>query len=393
MQYLQRIFFLSFFIPLSVFSQLTYTVTVPQSSLTCFIAGEMTGWIPVEMHRSANNSYNLFINDAHPGQAYKYLSGPGWEYTERRKDGSSRENRKYFIKDSVEVWSVSWNYYNNFPPHVLQGKVNRTWFRSKWVDNRYVDVWLPPHYNSRHKYDVLYMHDGQMLFDRANWNGQEWNVDSTLSLLMAMGAKQTIVIAIHNNGLKRHKEFFPVKVLDNLAEPFRTELEKRFKGDKNADDYLRFIVKELKPFIDSNYSTNSGQQHTHIAGSSMGGLISLYAFCEYPDVFSSAACLSTHWIGIFTDNNYIPNAINAYLKNNLPSTKGRKIYFDHGTVGLDSLYGNHQLKIDQTFKAKGYNHSNWKSIVYHGANHNEDAWQKRFAIPAKFILSGWQSTF
>ena len=370
------------------YGQLTYTVSVPDSTVTAFIFGEMTGWTPVEMMAKGKNVFTIFLPSATSLQPYKYLSGPAWNYTEVTKQGNHLGNRNYHENDTVEKWAITWNYENNFTPGVEAGSVERIWFRSELVDDRYIDIWLPDNYNEKNKYNVLYMHDGQMLFDPTNWNQQEWNVDSTLSILMAKGSVQkTIVVGIHNNGWKRHSEFFPAKVIDLIPEKQKDQLIKLFNGASAADEYLKFIVKELKPYIDSAYSTNIGPQHTSIAGSSMGGLISLYAFCEYPDIFSRAACLSTHWTGTFFQNNEIPDAINHWLQTNLPSPHGRRIYFDHGTEGLDSLYKIHQEKIDRTFHKKGYKSSNYKTLKFKGASHDENSWRRRFYIPAGSILS------
>ena len=369
--------------------QLTYTVSVPDSTVTTFIVGEMTGWTPVEMKAISNNIFSIFLPGANNLQSYKYLSGPAWNYTEVSIQGNHLNNRNYKESDTVIKWAITWKYENNIVPTVSSGTIKRTWFRSHLVDDRYIDVWLPDNYNEKIKHNVLYMHDGQMLFDAMNWNRQEWNADSTLSILMAKGSvPKTIVVGIHNNGWKRHSEFFPSKVLDLIPEKPKDQLLKLFNGVTGADAYSKFIVKELKPYIDSAYSTNTGPRHTFIAGSSMGGLISLYAFCEYPEIFSGAACLSTHWTGVFYPNNEIPDAINQWLQAHLPSPKGRRIYFDHGTEGLDTLYKIHQVKIDRTFRKKGYKPGNWKSLVFKGAGHDENSWRRRFRIPAIFILSG-----
>jgi enterochelin esterase-like enzyme len=234
------------------------------------------------------------------------------------------------------------------------------------------------------------MHDGQMLFDKSTtWNGQEWNVDSIMGNLTSGGKiEPTIVVGIQSNGNKRQAEYFPEKVIPSIPVPQKSNLESLFYGTTRGDAYLKFIVTELKPFIDSVFSTTPEFEHTYIAGSSMGGIISLYAYCEYPQVFSRAACLSTHWIGTFSDNADIPNAIAAYVKQNTPSPNGRKIYFDHGSIGLDSCYDPYQLKVDSLFIAAGYTSSNFLSRIFQGADHNENAWQARFSIPAAFILSG-----
>jgi enterochelin esterase-like enzyme len=352
----------------------------------------MTGWTPVEMKAISRNVFSVFIPGANSLQPYKYLSGPAWNYTEVNKQGYHLNNRSYKESDTVEKWAITWNYENNIIPKTSSGTINRIWFRSNLVDDRYVDIWLPDNYNEKYKHNVLYMHDGQMLFDPMNWNRQEWNADSTLSILMAKGSIQkTIVVGIHNNGWKRHAEFFPSKVIDLIPGKSKDQLLKLFNGGTGADDYLKFIVKELKPFIDSAYSTNPDRRHTFIAGSSMGGLISLYAFCEYPEIFSGAACLSTHWTGVFYSNHEIPDAINQWLLAHLPAPKGRRIYFDHGTKGLDTLYKFHQDKIDRTLRKKGYKPANWKSLEFRGADHDENSWRRRFYIPATFLLSGRQT--
>jgi predicted alpha/beta superfamily hydrolase len=119
----------------------------------------------------------------------------------------------------------------------------------------------------------------------------------------------------------------------------------------------------------------------------MGGLISLYAICEYPKVFGGAACMSTHWLGTFsTENNPIPAAFMAYLKNNLPSPKNHKIYFDYGSKTLDSLYQPYQQQVDAVMKAKGYTAKNWMTKQFIGADHSEKSWNKRLDVPIVFLL-------
>jgi enterochelin esterase-like enzyme len=120
----------------------------------------------------------------------------------------------------------------------------------------------------------------------------------------------------------------------------------------------------------------------------MGGLISMYAICEYPEVFGGAACLSTHWPGIFTlENNPVPEAFFSYLYTYIPDPSTHRFYFDHGTTTLDSLYPLLQKKADQLFSEKGYDTKNYLSKIFTGANHSEEAWRKRMYIPLEFLLS------
>lgn len=271
-------------------------------------------------------------------------------------------------------------------------------FPSKYVTARNIDVWLPDGYSESKKYAVLYMHDGQMLFDSTiTWNKQEWMVDETVSsLLNKKTIRDVIVVGVWNGGKTRHIDYFPQKPFESLAQAEQDSLYKKnrpngasvFNDEKvKSDNYLKFLVEELKPRIDSQFSTLKNKQNTFIAGSSMGGLISMYAICEYPNVFGGAACLSTHWPGIFTlENNPIPQAFFNYLKERLPASKTHKIYFDYGTKTLDAMYQPLQEQVDLIMKSKGFTNKNWITKKFEGEDHSEKAWQKRLYIPFTFLL-------
>lgn len=286
-------------------------------------------------------------------------------------------------------------------PTVASGKIVRIEnFPSTLIAPRNVDVWLPEGYSTEKKYAVLYMHDGQMLFDSATtWNKQEWGVDETLSKLIAeKKIRDCIVVGVWNSKT-RHSDYFPQKPFESLSKAKqdtvmhgqRSNNQALFSQAIQSDKYLQFLVTELKPFIDSAYSTLQDQSNTFIAGSSMGGLISMYAICEYPAVFGGAACLSTHWPGVFmSKGNPVPAAFMRYLKTHLPSPKNHLIYFDYGTTTLDSLYKPFQKQADAIMKAKGFasrgNAANWMTKEFVGANHSEAAWRQRLAIPMLFLL-------
>ncbi len=262
-------------------------------------------------------------------------------------------------------------------------------FASAFIDARNVDVWLPDDYSRKKQYAVLYMHDGQMLFDSTmNWNRQEWMVDETVGALLEKKAiRDFIVVGVWNNGNKRHAEYFPQKAIKNLSNSEYEPLIKFIPTGPLADNYLRFLVKELKPFTDSSFSTLKDRNNTFIAGSSMGALISLYAICEFPEVFGGAACLSTHWTGVFyAENNPIPAAILKYLDQHVPDANTHKIYFDHGTTTIDSMYAPFQQMADSIMQKHGYDESNLMSKVFEGEPHTEKAWAKRLDIPLMFLM-------
>jgi enterochelin esterase-like enzyme len=269
--------------------------------------------------------------------------------------------------------------------------------KSEYIDDRDVVVWLPGVYSEGNPLPVLYMHDGDMLFDSAQtWNGQTWGVDGHINRLVESGTiRPCIVVAIPNGGAKRHSEFFPRKAFDKLEPELKDSLlnkvmrydNKMFATDIISDNYLKFLTKELKPVIDTNFAVKGDRDNTFIMGSSMGGLISMYAICEYPEVFGAAACLSTHWPVIYTNvNNPIAPAIKAYVQEKAPNPKTHRLYFDHGTATLDSLYPQHQVEITEILKSAGYDSENLNVFSFEGANHSENAWSERLHIPLEFLL-------
>ena len=280
----------------------------------------------------------------------------------------------------------------------FEGKIYRIEnFSSKYINPRNVDIWVPTNYSKDKKYSVLYMHDGQMLFDATiTWNKQEWMVDDVLVKLTSENKiNEVIVVAIWNIPTIRHADFFPKKPLLQLNQAEQKLIfEEAHKlnypinlEDINSDNYLKFIVEEVKPFVDSNFSVFTDADHTAIMGSSMGGLISMYAICEYPKVFSKAACLSTHWLGFREfDNNPIPESFFKYMSKNLPDPKNHKIYFDYGTETLDEMYETLQPQVDAIMISKGFDNSNWITKKFEGADHSEKAWNSRFTIPMEFLL-------
>lgn len=262
-------------------------------------------------------------------------------------------------------------------------------FPSKYVDARHVEVWLPPGFDANQRYAVLYMHDGQMLFDPSTtWNKKAWRVDDVAARLMAEGTvRDFIIVAAWNNGELRHAEYFPAGFLPHLPADVRAKFEtEAFKGRSLSDDYLRFLVKELKPVIDARYPTLTGRDDTFTMGSSMGGLISLYALCEYPEVFGAAAALSTHWIGRHERNDEVPNAALAYLREKLPKPGSARLYMDRGTTELDALYDESQPRIDALLAELGYTAPFFTTRVFEGAGHNENDWHDRVDQPLAFLL-------
>ena len=271
-------------------------------------------------------------------------------------------------------------------------------FNSDYVSDRNIDIWLPEEFSRNEEYSVIYMHDGQMLFDSTKtWNKQEWKADETATRLMREGIiEKCIIVGIWNSGEGRHSDYFPAKPFNKIPQEYLDHLFQEakqsnnpvfFSDGVNSDEYLKFLVMEVKPFIDANYPTRPGRENTFIAESSMGGLISMYAICEYPEIFGGAACLSTHWVGTFEiHNNPVPSLFLEYLRYKLPDPATHKLYFDYGTETLDSLYEPFQLRADSILISGGYDETNLMSIKFEGKDHSEKSWAERLHIPLVFMV-------
>ena len=190
------------------------------------------------------------------------------------------------------------------------------------------------------------------------------------------------------NTPKRRLEYLPQEAWDAAPEKMQVYIENNEGGMPASREYLRFIVDELKPFIDRNYRTRSGREDTFMMGSSMGGLISLYGMIRHPDVFSAAACVSTHW-PLHVDLNDVNATVGfiGFLDSAMPPPEATRFYFDFGTEELDGLYEPHQRLIDDMMRRLGYTEGeNWVTLKFEGAGHSEVAWNERVHIPLEFLL-------
>ncbi len=251
---------------------------------------------------------------------------------------------------------------------------------SPQLDNtRDVLVWLPPTYaQGERRYPVLYMHDGDNLFDSYTSYAGEWQVDETLTALSAEGY-EAIIVGLPVRGADRLKEY----------NPFRSATEARLDGRGAA--YIDFVVDTIKPLIDQDFRTQPDAANTGLAGSSMGGLISLYGFLTRQDVFGLCGTFSTaYWFG--------RNGLRETVREHARGTG--KIYLDVGTQEggtlsrwIDSNIDPHRLYMEGVRELRddllshGYELS--RSLLYveeEGAAHREDAWARRLPDALRFLL-------
>ncbi len=264
-------------------------------------------------------------------------------------------------------------------------------FPSVYTDDRRIDIWLPEGFDPSVKHAVLYMHDGQNLFNPAmGFHGQIWAVDAALQpLIYQSRVKPTIVVAIWNT-MKRYQEYLPVPAFELLPGDLREHIRDEHNNPElkpMSDGYLSFIVKELKPYIDESYPTLPEAVNTTIMGSSMGGLISIYAITLYPEIFGNAGCVSTHWpLSLHLNDLHFSLPFIHWLEENLPNPADHRLYFDFGTETIDTYYEMHQVEVDKILRKAGYQEGkNWITIKDQGATHSEEAWKNRVHMPLEFL--------
>lgn len=228
---------------------------------------------------------------------------------------------------------------------------------------RTIRLYLPPNYSTGGLFPVIYMHDGQNLFDNATSFAGEWKVDEILDSLYTYRGFSAIVVAIYNDEKERINEYSPWKN-DSLG----------IGGD--GEKYVKFIVNTLKPFIDRHYRTLSGRENTAIMGSSMGGLISLYAALEYPDVFGKAA--------IFSPSLWFSPKMNIYLQK-YKRKKVQQLYFLAGEkegVGMvEDLNRTLELLKNAGFDDEYY----VKTKIAPDGRHAEWFWSREFGEAIRYL--------
>ena len=266
-------------------------------------------------------------------------------------------------------------------------------FESAFVRPRNITVWLPEGYlaNGEERYPVIYAHDGQNLFEPGfSYGGVEWGLDETAERIMGDGkVRPAIIVGIWNTE-ERWQEYAPQKVIERLTGDKSSGWLGEAPPELKADAYLRFIAEELKPFIDATYATQPDQQNTMIMGSSMGGLISLYAMAEYPDTFSKAAAVSIHWPLADPGSAISKQAdtvMQAYLETSALDPSKHVIWFDHGTETLDAAYPPHAAAMESWFRGKGWAEDQAIFRSYPGTDHSEGAWAARADEILAFLLS------
>ncbi|MBK8374338.1 alpha/beta hydrolase [Sphingorhabdus sp.] len=253
-------------------------------------------------------------------------------------------------------------------------------------------IWLPPGYDrATRRYPVVYMHDAQNLFDptKSGFN-KVWAADKAMLAVMATGKVEPhIIVGIWAPGAARYRQYLPLDVYLATPAELRTQMDAMAGGPIASEAYLTWLSGPLKRWVDRKFRTKTSRDDTTIIGSSMGGLMSCYAFLKRPRVYGRAGCVSSHWPAIDPRTVDIQNpAMTAiwdhWFASHLGTPNGRRLWMDHGTETLDAFYAPYQQVVDTRLAVSGWQKgTDWESRVYAGAAHEENSWATR--LPEIFI--------
>lgn len=333
-----------------------------------YLAGNFNGWNPKDPdYRLKHNKNGYSLNFHLPEGSYDYkITRGGWPSVECLNNGKNAPNRQLVIMEphtisvDIEEWADRFpEVYKESTASVNVIVENEYFYIPQLKRTRRIWLYLPANYynNSQH-YPVIYMQDGQNLFDTATAYAGEWGIDEFMD---ATQLPQAIIVGIDNGGLQRMNEYSLVS-------------NNKF-GKSEGKAYLDFIVQTLKPFIDNKYRTLPSKEHTSIAGSSMGGLISLSALIVHPKIFGSSGVFSPSiWYG--------KKQLLQLLQNNAAQINSR-IYLHCGKQENTMLIQDVQ---EVKHILEKFSNAKVKTVTRPDGQHNEASWNKEFQFFYKWLM-------
>lgn len=357
-------------------SQVTFVINdLPKNhpqNAPIYLAGTINNWNPSsaahQLQQDENGNYAITL-ELHEEMAFKFTRGD-WSKVEADPYGNDIGNRSYRLnaQDTVFFSIQGWKdlIKDRSSPHSTRSE-NVSIIEAFEIPQlqRQRDIWiyLPPDYaQSTAAFPVIYMHDGQNLFDAATSFSGEWKVDETLNQWAENNKQSFIVVGIANGEAHRMNEYAPW-VNDQY-------------GGGEGEAYVSFITETLKPYIDSNFRTLAGPEHTALVGSSLGGIISFYAGLQYPEVFGKIGALSpAFW--------YNPEFFAFANTTTLP--RHQRLYLSAGGEEPESVAAN-ITRISSTLLSRGWAANRLQSKVHAGYGHNETYWASIFEETITFLF-------
>ena len=338
-----------------------------------YVTGNFNNWNPKDENYKlkpfGGNRKSLVIKDIAPGTyAFKFTRG-SLDKLETTADGRDINDRVLEVNGDLSLEFTIPGWKDDYPEKPKrytaspQVRLLDTAFNMPQLNRkRRIWIYLPKGYATSSKlYPVLYMHDGQNLFNEKTAEGVEWGVDECLDTLQAKLSKECIVVGIDHGGDKRNTEYNPYDNLQN--------------GKGEGKLYVDFLATTLKPFIDSKYRTRKGPENTYIAGSQLGGLISLYAVIQYPNVFGAAGVFSP----VFYTTPFIYSDAENFVSSGMP-----KFYLYAGGKETATSVPDLQRMGDILQKKPKYN---IRRVISPLGQSNETYWRQEFAGFYKWVMS------
>ncbi|MCH2199570.1 MAG: alpha/beta hydrolase-fold protein [Flavobacteriales bacterium] len=350
------------------FAQLTIVVdeipsNTPEGS-DIHIAGDFQGWDPGSsdymLNDNGDGTYSIELDIAAGTITFKFTRG-GWDTVEGNENGGFLPDRTYSyngLEETLNLQILSWEDVGGTNSSAAENvEIMDTDFYISQLD-RYRRIWVytPPNYDDTDEhYKVLYMHDGQNLFDAASSFSGEWEVDETLNALFDQGDEGCIVVGIDNGGIHRIDEYSPWVNVQY--------------GGGEGRLYMDFIVNTLKPYIDENYRTRPEREWTGIMGSSMGGLISAYGGVEHSDVFSRIGAFSpSYWFSDETYDHMQVNVVTAEMRIYTIAGEQEGPVMTNGVANMNNIMSN----------TGWYDENEFITLTHEYGTHSESYWRNEF---------------
>ena len=374
----------------------TIRAVVPEGTGTVYLSGnlpELGPWEPAGLAMTGEGRDRVAEVRTTPGTDFEYKFTLGnWDNEALGPDGLVPDNYRLVIEGDVKAaheisgFKDPMRWIEDWEGSGVKGQlIYWTDVESAFLSpTRHVEIWLPPGYddNPAARYPVLYMSDGQNLFDpRIANTGADWGVDESIVRLSETGVIPPVIVVGAWSTDERGPEYSP------------------WHG---APEYARFLIEELMPRVNAEFRTATGPEYTAVMGSSMGGLLSFYLVMNHPDVFGSCGCVSTHFSvseAVWAEIGYgeagesldeTPYVVRDF-EGGLKAPEGVRFWFDYGTEGLDSQYGPPHEAVREWLLEQGLvEGEDFVIREYEGADHNEASWRARLDDPMAFLFG--QST-
>ena len=303
---------------------------------------------------------------------------------------------KFIIFLIISIFS-----FQSFSTELSIGLIEEIYLKSG-TNERRIQIYYPYSKKVDKQTKFIIMNDGEELFsENDSWNGKAWNIDETFKdLKMQKENLNLVIIAIDSakriNGnildeTRRYAEYFPKESIKYIDENLKRSIYSKFINSQKFN-YQNFVINKVIPSIEKKFDTKLNRDNLGIIGASMGGLSALNMSIENPEIFGFVGCISTHWVGIkiseylilpfrmkISGDESTTKAIQQYIKNNVNKLSSQKLYFDHGTVGLDSLYERPQNEINKILSGSEINFT-------YKIHPNHDHEPKFFGLRFKNIL-------